>query len=120
MTRQEVKIVEFDDGSLVVGPFASPPVARRTDPETSHEAARKVKAETVARTKAAILTALAFLPPATDEDIVDHCQNLDPTMTPSGIRTRRNELAWETPPRVVFCGYGETRAGNRCRLWRLP
>ena len=101
-------------------PFDSPPLARKTDPETSHEAARNVKGETVARVRAAIISALASIQPATDEEIVDHCRNLDPTMTPSGVRTRRCELAYEIPPRVVFAGTGESKAGNRCCLWRLP
>jgi hypothetical protein len=69
------------------------PVARTTDPQTSHDAARSV--ENITETQNAILTLLTF--PLTDEELIDAFYNMADvagwkTASPSGIRSRRAEL----------------------------
>jgi hypothetical protein len=69
--------------------------AKTFDPETSHIAARKVRNMT--ETKAAIMVLLRE-EPSTDENLVDRFRkgirsSRLPFASPSGIRTRRNELA---------------------------
>lgn len=64
--------------------------ARRTDPQTSHDAARSV--ENVTETQAFIMKALTR--PATDVELVDRYRNMKraPRASESGIRSRRAEL----------------------------
>jgi hypothetical protein len=90
-------------------------VARRTDPATSHEAARSHRdAGTI---RARIIDLLWTEGPMTDEQLVALFERLHPaTATPSGIRTRRAEL--------VADGYveqtsrpGRTKAGRRATIW---
>lgn len=70
------------------------PRARLTDPQTSHEAAESVK--NISATQQAILDLLKA--PMTDEELVDRYYDLvdrgaAPNASPSGIRSRRAELA---------------------------
>lgn len=74
---------------------AGDPVARHTDPETSHLAAESVKNLTAARQW--ILRTIQLLGPCTDERIAVHHRNTElaagwVAMSPSGLRTRRSEL----------------------------
>lgn len=71
------------------------PIARSSDPETSHEAAESVTH--VRRSQAAVLGVLAFLGPSTDNELIsDYEEGIAkyglPQQSPSGIRTRRAEL----------------------------
>lgn len=70
------------------------PFARATDPTTSHEAASSVKS--ITSTQQAILDLLRS--PMTDEELVNaYYDRVDrgqaPNASPSGIRSRRAELA---------------------------
>ena len=90
--------------------------ARRTDPGTSHEAARSVK---VTKGQAQVILLLQRMGrPVTHEDLVWAAGN-EPgiTLTPSGIRTRCHELA--VAGKVVQDGETRTRSGRRALLWRL-
>jgi hypothetical protein len=70
------------------------PAARLTDPQTSHEAAASVK--NITATQSAILDLLRF--PMNDEELVNAYydrvnRGWAPNASPSGIRSRRAELA---------------------------
>jgi hypothetical protein len=92
------------------------PVARRTDPATSHAAARSVGDTGTIRAR--ILELIRTEGPVTDEELVELIERRHPgTATPSGIRTRRKEL--------VDMGYLEdsgqrdtTRAGRQAAIWQ--
>jgi len=66
------------------------PNARKTDPKTSHDAARSV--ESVTETQAFILKALTR--PGTDTALVQRYRNIKraPFASESGLRSRRAEL----------------------------
>lgn len=69
------------------------PVARSTDPETSHEAAASVRNPALDRSR--VYAALGE-GPMTDEQILDRCRaHYAPLISPSGARTRRSELVRE-------------------------
>lgn len=73
--------------------FATPPpVARATDPDTSHTAARSVDPDRLRTTQRLILDLLVAHGPATDEDIAGWLTAADHHVSPSGARTRRAEL----------------------------
>lgn len=66
-------------------------VARRSDPGTSHAAARSV--ERLRDRQQAVLDLLRRLGPMTDEEIAQAYAQFDlPKQSPSGLRTRRSEL----------------------------
>jgi hypothetical protein len=90
------------------------PLARSTDPATSHEAARSVEPH-ITSLQALVLKYLKDSP-MTDEELV-RCLSDCSYMSPSGIRTRRCEL--------VRAGLVEdtgltrpTRSGRRSIVWR--
>jgi hypothetical protein len=90
-------------------------VARRTDPDTSWEAARSI--DRIRESQAAILGVLRAIEPATDEMLLDAVRSASIRMSPSGVRTRRHELVdlgfvRDTGNRVR----GAT--GRRMILWR--
>ena len=95
-------------------------VARRTDSETSHEAADSVK--DITDTQEFILDCFSCWGPMTDEQLMDtinpRSKPMEHLISPSGLRSRRAELVanglleWSG-------GYGETRAGRRSRIWRV-
>lgn len=64
----------------------SVPLARRTDPATSHLAAATL--DDKARQRRLVLAVLRTYGPMTDEALVNHLS----TISPSGARTRRSEL----------------------------
>lgn len=64
------------------------PRARRTDPETSHAAARSVLAHPG---REAVLACLLVHGPQTDEELYEHTE-VRLYCSPSGARTRRSEL----------------------------
>jgi hypothetical protein len=67
------------------------PRARTSDPDTSHAAARSVAGK-VTDSQRAVLAAIRHLGRCTDEELVSVYDQLPP-LSPSGIRTRRKELA---------------------------
>lgn len=94
--------------------------ARRTDPETSREAARSV--QNIAQAQEDVL-ALLKRGPATDEELKarhDSAVSLGAMkrQSPSGLRTRRAELV----ERGLIVSDGRTRrttAGRNSLVWRL-
>lgn len=94
------------------------PHARKTDPQTSHEAAESVK--NVTPTQILILSLLEI--PQTDEELVANYNALRkaypeivPRASASGIRSRRAELF--QMERVVPVGYSMTESGRRAIVW---
>lgn len=70
------------------GPMA---IARRTDPLTSHLAAASITSERIRKSQAEVLQLLA-LGPSCDEGIAERALTYNVRQSPSGLRTRRNEL----------------------------
>jgi len=64
------------------------PSARRSDPETSHAAAASVRA--LRRNQLAVLRVIVLNTSLTDEVLAVRYKG--PPQSPSGLRTRRNEL----------------------------
>lgn len=97
--------------------------ARRTDPETSQEAAERIE-EALARNQSAVLVAMRHMGPCTDEELVDQYGGLAsspyyklPQQSPSGLRSRRNELAERAL--VVNTGLKRpTKSGSKAIVWR--
>jgi len=91
--------------------------ARRTDPRTSHEAARSLG--NLSDKQAAVLEVLdeggdrLF----TDEDLIDAYRARHGHTAESTVRTRRGELTDAGFIEVVDAG-GTSRAGNRCQRFR--
>lgn len=111
------------------------PVARTTDPETSHEAAASVKEVTISATRRAILEYLdqfrneiydqsdifggTVAEITTDEAIAHHLEdNTSVSCSRSGVSTRRLELQ-----RAGFVedsgSRGHTMGGRRAIAWRI-
>lgn len=97
-------------------------LARTTDPTTSRQAAASVTG--ITRLQANVLALFHHHGPMTDGDLLDlHQQMVDagdyPPATPSGVRTRRNELV--ASGRLVDTGERSTTAAARaCIVWGLP
>ena len=97
--------------------FDTGPVARRTDPDTSWEAARSVDPLKLRATQREILWVLRNWGPLTDEEIAV-IVGPESTQSPSGLRTRRRELV--DRGLVVDTGARRrTRAGRRTIVWGL-
>lgn len=96
-------------------------VARRTDPDTSHEAAAKLTPAILNIRHAGVGAAMAFNGGSgTDEQIAQIYGGLEnaPWQSPSSLRTRRNELVKmgvvrDTGERVL------NRRGNKVVVWEL-
>lgn len=95
------------------------PLARTTDPMTSHlapsgKAARATIADAVLKTLKKHRRGL------TDEQLVDVYRALPkaPKATPSGIRTRRAELVAAGLVEMVTDREGVTETGRRAKIWR--
>jgi len=93
--------------------------ARRSDPQTSRDAAKSVT--NLGRTRDRIIALLKAYGPLTDEHLVElfrtHSEPRFGMATPAGIRSRRCELVrWGF---VVACGEGKTASGRACQIWRL-
>lgn len=112
--------------------------ARKSDPATSHAAARSVNLANLGRTRDALLYLLKRNGPLTDEQIARiwaDCEELGkctangfPKCSPSGLRSRRAELV--TLGFVEAAGgfnedgttwgiTGKTTAKRNCLVWRL-
>lgn len=66
--------------------------ARRTDPSTSHDAARSLTKGGLSYAQASVLAQLHARGPMTDARLVELVTAVHPRMSHSGIRTRRAEL----------------------------
>ena len=89
-------------------------VARRTDPETSREAADSLGDLTDLQVR--VLNLLETIGAATDEALVDAYEARFGQVSPSTVRTRRREL--EDIGAVEAVAYGQTKGGHRCRVYR--
>lgn len=100
------------------------PRARRTDPQTSHDAARSIDRRSLSDVHRMIGRLLALHGPLTDESIAAlyAARALDDPkcrpVSPSGLRTRRRELVdaglVEPTETVAY-----TAAGRRTTVWKL-
>jgi hypothetical protein len=89
------------------------PIARSSDPETSHEAAKSVSS--VPYNQARILRIVRLHGPLTDEEIYDFAIVRDYN-SPSGARTRRHELV--QLGHVVDSGKRKkTKSGRNTIMW---
>ena len=89
-------------------------VARRTDPDTSREAADSLGDLTDLQVR--VLNLLDTIGAATDEALVDAYEARFGQVSPSTVRTRRREL--EDIGAVEAVAYGQTKGGHRCRVYR--
>lgn len=83
--------------------------ARRGNPDTSRAVARDLTADTLRRSQRAVLRCLQHAGPVTDEGMIREYDRLRerfgwPMQSPSGLRSRRAELATATPPLVRDTG----------------
>lgn len=96
------------------------PYARLTDPITSHEAAARVDLEKLTQTQEIIYKLLEE--GMTDEELVQaynaYCVMacITSASSPSGIRSRRNELY--RARRVEAIAYGKSKSGRRSIIWQ--
>ena len=92
--------------------------ARKSDPETSHEAAAKQTPRKLRRSQAAVLRALRALTEATDPEIEHYIrESLGETdHASSRLRTARKELEGTM---VEWTGERVERRGSRFRTWRV-
>ena len=92
--------------------------ARRTDPETSHEAAASLSSDKIRRSQEEVLDAIKRLGRCTDAEIIQSVYvHTRIGQSDSGIRTRRSELV--AKGLVEFTGDFATTLGNRrTRIWR--
>lgn len=102
--------------------------ARAADPDTSHQAAARVR--DISEAQAAIIRLFKSFGPMCDEKLVRIYERfmreqptIYPLQSPSGIRSRRAELtdpAKCQPPKIVYTGEKtETTAGRSTRIWTL-
>lgn len=97
------------------------PRARTTDPGTSHAAAASVDREAMRATQRALLSLFEEKGPMTDEQAAAEYESVYanrgwPQQSPSGLRTRRNELVSSEALRDT----GEKRAlstGRKAIVW---
>lgn len=103
--------------------------ARHTDPDTSHEAAESLDADTITRSQAEVWAVLDYSGPCTDTALVTLYQYHDANRTdlpgygtvlpqsPSGIRTRRRELVEKG--RVADTGHRlRLGSGRNAIVWK--
>jgi hypothetical protein len=77
--------------SIFDGPRQEKAHARRSDPHTSHEAARSLSANKLRDSQKAVLSHFRKFGPMTDTDLVNIY--VGSPQSRSGLRTRRSELA---------------------------
>ena len=90
-------------------------VARRSDPDTSHEAAKQLTTDGLRACAKAVLNVLRSHGPMIDEELVERVEPVGP-YSPSGIRSRRAELV--RAGLVEAAGTGVTASGRRSQVWR--
>lgn len=94
------------------------PRARTSDPSTSHAAAASVTG--LRDNQEAVLGLLRAVGPSTDEYLVElyEAHAVRPKQSPSGIRTRRKELATMEPPLVIDTGRkAKLKSGRKAIVW---
>jgi hypothetical protein len=97
--------------------------ARRTDPDTSHEAAASITIDTMSKSQFAVLTVIRAFGPLADHELDATYEKLRargdeglPMQSPSGIRTRRRELY--DAGLIEPAGETTTPTGRRALTWR--
>jgi len=95
-----------------------PADARPTDPQTSWDAARSLTDEDISDTQREILEVFAVIGPMTDEELIEMAETMGMRRSPSGIRTRRNELV-ETGIVEDTGQRRPTRSGRQAVVWDL-
>ena len=88
--------------------------ARGTDPEESHIASRRVSKGTQ---RAVVMRVLYEHPGIGNDEILELVRKRGVMATPSGLRSRRAELAKDGL--VERCGTGLSRYGNPCGVFAL-
>ena len=92
------------------------PLARSTDPTTSHDAAASARAA-APTIRAAVLAALRSHGPMTDEELLHQLHRDGVRCSPSGARTRRAELV--RAGQVEDSGeVALTASGRRTIIWQ--
>lgn len=102
-------------------PLSYRAAARRTDPQTSHQAARSVNITSPAHQR--ILHIFTEHGPQSDQDLIYqwglHTVTHDwDRISPSGLRSRRKELV-DAGLIVASDRAGRTASGRACIVWRL-
>lgn len=71
-----------------------PPMARATDPETSHKAAASISQLKMTENRSAVLNLFVSCRQMTDEEflVLYDRRDIEPHQSESGLRTRRSEL----------------------------
>lgn len=110
LTDDEWSAIVSDQMNL----FAPDALARNSDPDTSHQAARSVN---VTKGQQKVYDHLKAIGPSTDERAYELAQERGVPISPSGYRSRRNELV-EIHGTVRDTGRREkTRMGNNSIVW---
>jgi hypothetical protein len=93
--------------------------ARRSDPQTSHAAAKSVSLTNLGKTKNLILAILRECGPMRDEQIIVEFRKREGSgkiASDAGIRSRR---AWLVDHGFVTSwSMGKTSSGRACQIWR--
>jgi hypothetical protein len=98
--------------------------ARRTDPVTSHEAAKSIKPKELTERQQAVLLVYQGEGSMSDEMLLVAYRSAKwrafklPKQSDSGLRTRRSELS--KAGLLVPMFYGLTKAGRKTRFWATP
>lgn len=90
--------------------------ARRTDPETSHQAAAALSSDSLRASQAEVLRLLRQYGPLTDVDLCEWAEQLSIPQSDSGLRTRRKELV--VKGLVRDSGKRQTINGRKHILWQ--
>lgn len=90
---------------------------RKSDPETSHEAAAKLGDLTEAQEE--VLDLFRRHGPMMDEELVATAAREESKQTESGLRTRRSELV-ESGVLAWTGRFGQNSNENRSRIWGFP
>ena len=100
----------------MIGQQIEMPFTRRTDPETSFEAAASIHSLT--RKQEAVFEVFRCYKRMHDAELLIRYPPEFPKQSPSGLRTRRSELV--RAGRLEHTGdYAENAQGRRCRIWGL-
>jgi len=108
----------FEKEEHYAGTYRHVPEARRTDPDTSHQAAEQVDRIRAADLRDWITHRLENVGPETDEELYTAAMwEFGDIVTPSGLRTRRSELVKEGL--IEYQGHTRAlRSGRQGRLWQ--
>lgn len=92
------------------------PVARHSDPHTSHDAARSLPYDAVRYSQRQVWRLLASNGPSTDEELGMAARRYGLPISASGLRTRRSELV-ERGYVIDTGARARTASGRRAIVW---